>query len=160
MSILLNSVQRVNPRDVKAPKKWYFVQHVSAQLSETDVAQFISDETTLNEGEALMAIRQLHKVLLRALLNGQSVKLGNWGYFGLSINSEGVEKKSDLTVHNIKHVNVTFQPGEELKAELQKATFVSLDKIVLGSKADDGNNSGGGGNTGGGGNDGDDDPYQ
>jgi predicted histone-like DNA-binding protein len=92
-------------------------QHVSAQLSETDVAQFISDETTLNEGEALMAIRQLHKVLLRALLNGQSVKLGNWGYFGLSINSEGVEKKSDLTARNIKQVNANFRAGEELKAE-------------------------------------------
>jgi predicted histone-like DNA-binding protein len=144
MSILLNSVQRVNPRDPKAPRKWYFVQHLSAQLSETDVAKFISDETTLNQSEALMAIRQLHKVLVRSLLNGQSIKLGDWGTFDLSINSEGVEKKSDLTVRNIKQVNVNFRAGEELKAELQQAEFVSLDKIALGSK-DDGGSGGGGG---------------
>jgi hypothetical protein len=83
MSILLNSVQRVNPRDPKAPRKWYFVQHLSAQLSETDVAKFISDETTLNQSEALMAIRQLHKVLVRSLLYMMPhTRIGNIKLFG------------------------------------------------------------------------------
>jgi predicted histone-like DNA-binding protein len=154
MSILLNPVQRVNPRDAKAPKMWYPVQHVTQQLDENAVAKFISDETTLNEGEALMAIRQLHKVVLRALLNGQSVKLGDLGYIGLTLNSSGVVDKKKLSARQIKRVNPNFQPSDAFKAELQKADFVWIDKIIAGqdTAAGGGSDAGGGsgGNTGGG----------
>jgi predicted histone-like DNA-binding protein len=130
MSILLNPVQRGNPRDDKAPKKWYPVQHETGQLSETQVAKLVADETTLNEGEALMAIRQLHKVILRALLNGQSVKIGNWGSFTTTLSTEGVADKKKLSARQIKRVNANFLASEDFKAELQKAEFVWIDKII------------------------------
>ena len=77
-----------------------------------------------------MAIRQLRKVVQRLLLDGKSVKLGDWGTFNVTLSTEGAERKEDLTAHNVKRVNINFQPSDEMKAAMQKADFVWLDKIM------------------------------
>jgi predicted histone-like DNA-binding protein len=137
MSIFLKPVQRRNPADEDAPMKWYPVQYTTKLVDETEVAELIADETTLNPMEAQMAIRQLRKVVQRLLLDGKSVKLGNWGTFNVTLNTEGADTKDALTARNVKMVNINFQPGTELKAAMQRADFVWLNKIT----AD--NNSGG-----------------
>ncbi|MDR0894256.1 MAG: DNA-binding protein, partial [Prevotellaceae bacterium] len=63
MSILIKAVRRYNPQKPKDPYKWYPVQNTTKQLDETEVAELVSEETTLNPSEALMAIRQLRKVV-------------------------------------------------------------------------------------------------
>ena len=137
MSIFLKPVQRRNPVDEDAPMKWYPVQYTTKLVDETEVAELIADETTLNPMEAQMAIRQLRKVVQRLLLDGKSVKLGNWGTFNVTLNTEGADTKDALTARNVKMVNINFQPGTELKAAMQRADFVWLNKRT----AD--NNSGG-----------------
>lgn len=59
----------------------YVTQVTTAQADETQVAMDLAEETTLPPSEAMMAIRQLRKVLLRRLLGGESVKQGNWGRY-------------------------------------------------------------------------------
>lgn len=132
MAILLKPIQRVNPLKPDEAKKWYITQVTTAQVDETHVAMDLADETTLNASEAMMAIRQLRKILLRRLLGGESVKLGNWGSFNVSINSTGVASKELVTAKNIKSINLNFQPDEAFKADLQKATFAWVDKLAEG----------------------------
>lgn len=141
MAILVKPVQRVNPSDEDAPKKWYVTQVTTAQVDETQVAMDLADETTLNPSEAMMAIRQLRKILLRRLLGGESVKLGNWGSFSVTLSSTGAETKEEVTARNIKGVNLNFQPDEAFKTDLQKATFAWVDKLAGGRTP---NNSQGG----------------
>lgn len=90
----------------------------------------MAEETTLNPAEALMAIRQLHKVVVRALLNSQSIKLGDWGSFSVTLHSEGATTEQALKATAIKSVNVVFHPGEAMKEELQKAEFTWVDKMA------------------------------
>lgn len=139
MSIFLKPVQRYNPMDKDAPPKWYPVQYTTKLVNENEVAELIADETTLNPMEAQMAIRQLHKVVQRLLLDGKSVKLGNWGTFNVTLSTEGAETKEALTARNVKSVNINFQPGEDLKAAMQKADYVWLNKIA---ESGSGSNSG------------------
>ena len=138
MSIFLKAVQRINPSEPDEPKKWYPVQYTTKRVDESEVAMLIADETTLNPMEAAMAIRQLRKVVQRLLLDGKSVKLGDWGTFNITLNTEGAERKEDLTARNVKRVNINFQPADEMKAAMQKADFVWLDKIVEGGTASSG----------------------
>ena len=53
MAILVKPVQRINPLDKEAPKKWYVTQVTTAQADETEVAMELADETTLNPSEAM-----------------------------------------------------------------------------------------------------------
>ncbi|MGR5591974.1 HU family DNA-binding protein [Bacteroides thetaiotaomicron] len=132
MAILVKPVQRANPNDQEAPKKWYVTQVTTAQVDETQVAMDLADETTLNPSEAMMAIRQLRKILLRRLLGGESVKLGNWGSFSVTLSSTGADTRNAVTARNIRAVNLNFQPDEAFKNDLQKATFAWVDKLAEG----------------------------
>lgn len=132
MSIFLKPVQRRNPLKPDEVMKWYPVQNTVKMVDESEVAELIADETTLNPMEAQMAIRQLRKIVQRLLLDGKSVKLGNWGSFNVSLNTEGAATKDELTARNVKSVNINFQPGDELKAAMQKADFVWLNKMLDG----------------------------
>ena len=93
----MKPVQRTNPLKPNEAKKWYPVQYTTKMVDENEVAMLIADETTLNPMEAAMAIRQLRKVVQRLLLDGKSVKLGDWGTFNVTLNTEGAERKEDLT---------------------------------------------------------------
>lgn len=133
MSIFLKPVQRRNPQKPDDPMKWYPVQNTVKNVDESEVAELIADETTLNPMEAMMAVRQLRKIVQRLLLSGNSVQLGNWGTFNITLSTEGAATKEALTARNVKSVNINFQAGSELKAALQKADFVWLNKLVDGT---------------------------
>ena len=49
-------MQRANPNDEDAPKKWYVTQVTAAQVDETQVAMDLADETTLNPAETKEAV--------------------------------------------------------------------------------------------------------
>ena len=156
MPIILKKVQRVNPSKKDEPKKWYAVQQTLKQLDESEVANRIADETTLNPAEALMAIRQLRKVVQQALTEGQSVKLGNWGSFYAAVSSTGYSTQKELTAQAIRNVKINFKPGDELKAAMQRASFVWVEDLMgtsasssSGGTDDTGNDNSGGSGTGG-----------
>lgn len=52
MSIFLKPVQRRNPLKPEEAMKWYPVQNTVKMVDETEVAELIADETTLNPMEA------------------------------------------------------------------------------------------------------------
>ena len=104
MAVFYNKMQRKNPSKPAEPAKWYPVLRRVEMMKEKDVARHISDETTLNPKEAEMAISQLKKVLIAALLNGQSVQLGDWGTFHLTLSSEGVATEAEVSPAQVKKV--------------------------------------------------------
>lgn len=123
MTLLYKKIQRVNPSDKNAPRKWYPVVKSLGTLSEKEVARRIADETTLNPKEAEMALAQLEKVLINGLLDGYTVKIGDWGSFQVTVNAEGSELEKDAAATKITKVNIRFTAGKSLREAAQKATF-------------------------------------
>jgi predicted histone-like DNA-binding protein len=134
MSVLYNKVERGNPQNPASPKKYYAVLKVIKQIAEKEVAELIADETTLNPNEAAMAVRQLKKILIRLLLDGYSVQLGDWGSFHLTCNSEGRDTREEVDAHSIKRANVRFMPGKEVKEAIAKAEFLPAESLVTKEK--------------------------
>lgn len=130
MAILVKPIQKLNPNKLDEPKKWYVTQVTAALVDESQIAIDIAEGTTLDPSEAMMALRQLRKVLLRRLLSGESVKMGNWGSFSVTLTSTGVEEKKKVSASQIKSVNLNFQADKTFKEELQKATFAWVDKLA------------------------------
>ncbi|MDR3285897.1 MAG: HU family DNA-binding protein [Prevotellaceae bacterium] len=130
MAIFYNKIERGNPMDTQAPKKWYAVLKNVGMIGEKEVAKLVSDETTINRKEAEMALDQFEKIMVRLLLDGHSVQLGDLGSFYLTCNSEGVATKEELTATNIKNLNIRFTPGKEVKEAIQHATFKDLETLA------------------------------
>ena len=61
--------------------------------------------------------------LVEQLLNGNKIKLGEFGIFSLSISCEGAESLDKFTEDNIKEVNIHFNPGVDLVNLRPKAEF-------------------------------------
>ena len=129
MPLFYNSQQRVNPIDREAPKKWYLSIKSTKQLKKESVAKDISDETTLNPMEAQMALYQLEKVLIRWLLEGRTVKLGDLGSFSLTVKSKAVDTEEEVHPRIVEKVNVRFRPSEALKEAINKAEFLPSDAV-------------------------------
>lgn len=129
MSLFYNKVQRGNPSDPAAPKKWYVILKSVGHLEEKQVAKEIAEETTLNPKEAEMALYQFEKILLRALLDGKTVQLGELGSFQLTINSTGVDTEAEVGAQLIEKVNLRFTPAKTVKEALEKAEFRSADSL-------------------------------
>jgi predicted histone-like DNA-binding protein len=123
MAIFYNKVERSNPNDASAPKKWYPVLKSTGMIKEREVAKLLAEETTLNPKEAEMAVSQLLKVVTTLLLNGNTVQLGSLGSFRVTATTEGAATAEEVTAANIKKLNLRFSESEELKDMLKKATF-------------------------------------
>ena len=125
MSILYSKIQRINPRDLSATRKWYIVPKHVEQKTEKEIAEALTKNTTLNRGEAAMAINELQSVILNALLDGYTVQMGDWGSFQLTVSCTGADTEAECTADSVTGVNIRFRPGKEMKDALSKATFVA-----------------------------------
>ncbi len=123
MAILYSKIQRANPQDREAAKKWYIVPNRVQQKSEKEIASALTKNTTLSNGEARMAIDELQSVILSFLLDGYSVQMGDWGSFHVTISSDGADTEEACTINLVKNVNIRFRPGTTMKEALAKATF-------------------------------------
>lgn len=130
MPILIKPFEQVDVKNPTGPKKWSIIQVSTGQVDENQVAQDIAEETTLNPAEAMMALRQLRKVVLRHLLAGETVSLGGWGSFRVTLSTQSVQTRAEVNAVNVKTVNIRFKPAAEFKADLQKATFAWVDKLA------------------------------
>jgi predicted histone-like DNA-binding protein len=123
-------LERGNPLNPTAPKKWYITLKTIGMVREKEVAELISDETTLNRKEAEMGLDQLAKILIRSLLSSKSVELGDWGSFHLTCSSTGSDTKEEATALNIKNLKIRFIPGKKLREALKDAIFTYTESIV------------------------------
>lgn len=155
MPIFYNRVQRpVNPGDAESAKKWYPRVKSISLASEKEVAQLISDETTLNPKEAEMALAQLEKAVKILLLAGRNVRLGDWASFYVTVTSEGTEAEEECNATKIKKVVPHCHFTREFRNALQSASFLPGESMLKKTKK----NSAPSGDGGGSGSGGSDDP--
>jgi predicted histone-like DNA-binding protein len=123
MALFYKKVQRGNPANPSAPKLWYPILRTLGLIREKQVAQLLADETTLNPKEAEMALYQLLKVLLRLLLDGHSVQLGELGTFRLVVRTEGSEKEADANATKIRNLLLQFTSSPTVREQLKHAEY-------------------------------------
>ena len=124
MSLCFNVVPKVDPRSPRSGgRRYYAVLKSLGLLDEREVARQLSEETTMTPKEAEFSIHQFEKILIRNLLNGHTVKVGELGSFSLTINSTGCDAAEDVSVDCIKNVNLNFRPSERIKQAVNSAEF-------------------------------------
>jgi predicted histone-like DNA-binding protein len=129
MSLFYKKVLRGNPANPLAPKLWYPILKSIGLVKEREVAKLLSDETTLNPKEAEMTLYQLLKVVVRLLLDGHTVQLGELGSFRLTSRSEGSETEEEVNPGKIKNVHINFIASETLREQIGKATFKDVSSM-------------------------------
>ncbi len=115
--IKVNVKARKNPKDQSQVKYYIAVAPVN-HLTLEQIAAVISDRCTVTEADVLAVLNSLQTEVIRAMQNGQSVRLGQLGSFRPTISSSGAEEKADATVSNVKALRCRFTMGARLRSGL------------------------------------------
>lgn len=126
MAINYVLMQRVNPKDVTAPRKFYAVAKSTGEESTRQLATEISKRNGLSVADVFATIEALIDLVPERLEQGKIVRLGEFGSFSTSISSEGVEKQEDFTAANIKGNSMNFRPGKLVQKVLDTVDYTKV----------------------------------
>ena len=121
--IRLKKVQRPNPLDVNAERKYYVSAKSAGEISLEELSENIADRCTLTEADVLATLSALQREMTRNLMSGKIVRFGSFGSFQLSLNSSGVENADDASLAQVKGVRVRFRPGTRIQENLRNLKF-------------------------------------
>lgn len=115
-------VEKVNPQE-RSKKKWYANAVQSSKIGQKEIAKSIASKSSLTAGDIANVIQNLLEELPKELVKGNSVKLGDFGTFRISISSDGVENEKDFKASMIKDIRIIFTPGVEIKNAIENISF-------------------------------------
>jgi predicted histone-like DNA-binding protein len=126
MSIPYSVVARGNPQNPQVARKYYAQAQSTGQLTLRDIAEQAAEISTLSPIDMVAAIEALIIIISTALADGNTIVLGDLGWFSLSIRSEGADTEKEFTSRNIISVMIRFHPGKRLKHVLEQADYKKL----------------------------------
>jgi predicted histone-like DNA-binding protein len=123
MSVKYNIVERGNPANQEAPKKFYPSIQSSGRITTRELAEQAARMCTLTTADMLAAIESILTILPGELAKGNIVELGDFGSFWIKINSNGAETAEEVRADQINSVMPRFIPGKLFKDVLDKIKF-------------------------------------
>ena len=126
MSIKFKSAERVNPRDLTLPRKYYAQIINGDDVSFDELAELISKVSSLNYGEVLGALGTLIEIIEMQLQHGRQVHLNSLGTFFLTLQSDGKDSADELTSDDIHGARIRFRPGKRLKKVVNNLDFFKV----------------------------------
>ncbi len=123
MPVKLKIVTKRNPRDVSAPAKYHGVAVARGKTSLEELAELISDQCSMTEGDVTGVLIALEHNIIDALESGLSVHLGRIGTFSIGVSTEGCTTKQKFSARMVTKKRVLFRPGLKLKRMLRGLKF-------------------------------------
>ena len=121
MSIKYKTIEKVNPRDPKAPKKSY-----ASAVHETTVKMkglakgLAAKSTTASEGDVYSVLIGLRDLIVEHLERGDRVTIEGIGSFAVNLSSEGSDKPEDFHPGLIRKKKVVYTSDSEMKDNVSR----------------------------------------
>ena len=123
MSVKYVLVERGNPGQPTAPKKFY-AQHKSVgEVSTRQLMKEISARSTVSAADTMAVLESLLEILPEKLSQGQIVRLGDFGSFGGTLSGVGAATADAFTAAFITRFAIRFRPGKELNKAVAGVDF-------------------------------------
>jgi len=123
MPVKYKLVQRGNPANANAPKKFYATPAARSRTSIKEISKDIADISSLNYGDISNVLNNFVQLIPKYLANGNIVSLGELGNLRLNFSSEGVETESAFTPSKIRNIKIAFTSGVDLKDGIKAIKF-------------------------------------
>ena len=124
--INLKSVQRRNPSDPTAQKKYYATVITAGSTKLKELAEMVALQTTVSPTDCHAVLMALEGNVIRELRKGKIVRLGELGSYRLSVHAEGRETPEDVNTDAVKKTRIIFRPGEGMSDMLRTLKFKKI----------------------------------
>ena len=115
--------QRVNPNQPDSPRKFYAQVVSKGEMTVRQLAKEIADVSTVSIVDTIAVIESFIHLIPKHLIEGEIVRLGDFGSFSIGILSEGAQQEDEFKVSMINKVKIYFRPGLELRRALKATEF-------------------------------------
>lgn len=112
-------------------KLFYAASSSNGKCDLAALCEIIADRSAATPGDVKLVLDGLLFVVKQKLLDGQTIQMGDLGYFQAVLGSKGVGTKKDFTPDMVRRPRVVFRPGKELLelAKKLKTERMMLDKL-------------------------------
>ena len=124
MTVKFNIVERGNPSNREAPKKFYPSILSSGRVTTRELAEMAAQRSTMSSIDMMAAIESFLAIIPEQLAKGNIVELGEFGNFWLKTTSEGAETAEEVRANQITSILPRFIPGKQFKHTLDGIEFV------------------------------------
>ena len=123
MSVKYNVIERGNPSNREAPKKYYPSAISSGKINMRTVAKRAAEMSTVSMPDTVAVIEALLAIIPDEMGQGNIVKLGEFGSFWVKVKTEASDTPEGVNASDITGVVPRFTPGKEFKAQLKLFSF-------------------------------------
>ena len=123
MSVKYNIVERGNPSNREAPKKYYPSIHSSGRVTTREMAEMAADRSTLTTADMMAAIETFLSIVPQQLAKGNIVELGEFGSFWLKTTADGANLPDEVGADQITSILPRFIPGKTFKKMLKTIDY-------------------------------------
>ena len=109
MSLEYRLVQRGNPTDPDAPKKYYANPVTRTHVTLRVLSKEIADISTVSPADTMAVIESLLQLIPNHVALGDIVRLGDFGSFSIGLSSQGAATAEDFTSGLIKGLKMRFE---------------------------------------------------
>lgn len=102
------------------------------ELTLDQLAENISEASTLSSADILASLKAMEDQIAKAVLNGQTVRLGYLGSFVPSIHSKAVNTADEVTADTIMRAKCRFVPSPIFKRKLKNCKFALTNLDIAG----------------------------
>lgn len=124
MSVKFNVVERANPSNREAPKKFYPSIKSTGRVTTRQLAEQAARESTVSPADLMAAIEIFLGIIPVELAKGNIVELGDFGNFWLKTTSDGVTSAEEVRASQVTSTLPRFNPGKLFKKVLGGIDFV------------------------------------
>jgi predicted histone-like DNA-binding protein len=130
MVIEYNVVERGNPAKPGSRKNFYSSIQSTGRVTLRDLAEEVSEMSSLTTADMMAAIESLLFIIPRELVKGNIVELGDFGNFWLRSTSTGARTADEVTGVQITRLIPRFNGGTQFKHVLSSAKFKKKSRRV------------------------------
>jgi len=123
VSVKFNVIERGNPSDPLAPKKFYPSVVASGRVTLRKLAKDIALISTVSSADTMAVLEALLTTIPDELAQGNIVELGDFGRFWLKNKAEGSDTAEEAHAEQISAIIPRFNPGKEFKKVLAGIEF-------------------------------------
>lgn len=108
--------------------KTYGVAKSTGTCSMARLCKLVAARSAMSSADVKSVLDSLNWVMDFELSEGNTVKLGEFGSFHMTVSSYGEENRSDFTANNIKKAKIVFTPGSDLRKTKRDMSFTLDDE--------------------------------
>ena len=123
MPVKYNIVERGNPSNREAPKKYYPSIQSSGRVTTHEMAEMAADRSTLTTADMMAAIETFLSIVPQQLAKGNIVELGEFGSFWLKTTADGADVPDVVGAEQITSILPRFIPGKRFKKMLKTIDY-------------------------------------